>query len=145
MDGNSDDDESFGQQYGNAVDLANHSKEKAFTADPKTRRTINIAKDRHGRIELFQYYTKHGAPVYIIGVTNNKGDFNMTTEQAFIRLGKERKNAVLGQWIDKKGRRFRDTAFIISGITEEKALSLKFKYNQKEIVMLTKDEKYYHI
>ena len=54
----------------------------------------------------------------MIGATSNTGgDFNETTRKAYVALKMEDRNALLGQWTDPDGSRFRDANFTVSGIS----------------------------
>ena len=51
----------------------------------------------------------------------------------------EGRRALLGQWVDPDGRRFRDTSFVVSGIGRREALTYKSLYDQKEILEVERD------
>ena len=92
------------------------------TFDPGTGMMIELAREEDGA-KFFDMFAKGGRPVYVIGATNNTGgDFNEVTREACIALRVEGKRALLGQWTDPDGRRFRDTSFAVSGIGRREAV-----------------------
>ena len=78
------------------------------------------------RARFFDSFRKGEQPAYVIGATNNTGgDFDEVTREAYIALRMEGRRALLGQWVDPDGRRFRDTIFVVSGIDRSEALTYK--------------------
>ena len=53
------------------------------------------------------------------------GDFNEATKDAYVALRTEGRHALLGQWTDPDGRRFRGTVFAVSGIGRREAATGK--------------------
>ena len=50
----------------------------------------------------------------------------------------EGRNALLGQWTDPDGCRFRDASFVVSGISLRQALTFKSLFEQQEILEVTR-------
>ena len=50
----------------------------------------------------------------------------------------EGRNALLGQWTDPDGSRFRDASFVVSGISLRQALTFKSLFEQQEILEVTR-------
>ena len=101
--------------------------------------TMSDLSREEDRIRFFDRFTKDGDPVYLISVTNNTGgDFNEATRRAYVALKMESKNALLGQWTDPDGSRFRDVSFAISGISLRQALTFKSLFEQQEILEVTR-------
>ena len=86
------------------------------------------------KTRLFNEFTYNAQPVYIVGTTNNKRDFDEATRNVYVQLRREGKEAMLGQWTNRKGVRYRDVIFVISGISREQALKYKKQYVQIAIV-----------
>ena len=102
---------------------ANSEYDRGIMGFPKTGRNVTFeptggmvsdpSRDED-RVRFFDRFTKDGDPVYLIGATNNTGgDFNETTRRAYAALRMEGRNALLGQWTDPDGSRFRDASYRI--------------------------------
>ena len=110
-----------------------------ITFDPGTGTMIELAREED-RTRFFDRFTKGGQPVYVISATNNtSGDFSEVTREAYIALRMEGRRALLGQWTDPDGHRFRDTSFVVSGIGRREALTYKSLYDQQEILEVERD------
>lgn len=120
---------------------ANSEYDRGIRDFPKTGRNVTFEpaggmvtdlSSEEGRARFFDKFTKGGEPVYLIGATNNTGgDFNEYTRRAYVTLKMEGRNALLGQWTDPDGNRFRDAGFAVSGISFRQALTLKACSNNK--------------
>lgn len=101
--------------------------------------TIDLA-NKESRARFFNRFASGGQPVYVIGATNNMdGNFNDVTRDTYITLRMKGMRALLGQWTDPDGRRFRDTIFTVSGIKLREALIFKRLYDQQEILEVARD------
>lgn len=107
------------------------------TYNPRNRSYINITKIEE-KTRLFDEFARNDMPVYILGVTNNKGDFNKCTRNVYVQLREEGGNAMLGQWTDGENI-YRDVVVVLSGITRDRALNYKKQYEQLIIVEIQKN------
>ena len=115
------------------------STNRNITFDPGTGTMIELAREED-RTRFFDRFTKGGQPIYVIGATSNtSGDFSEVTREAYIALRMGGRRALLGQWTDPDGHRFRDTSFVVSGIGRREALTYKSLYDQKEILEVKRD------
>lgn len=101
--------------------------------DPKRRLCVDLAK-REERDGFFDEFSKGGMPVYIVGVTNNRGDFCDETEYIYVSLCAGGNTVTLGQWTAPDGAIYRDVTLVVSGITENEALRYKRRYGQLSIM-----------
>jgi len=102
-------------------------------------RVIWKTGDRKTGAEVYRRYGRNGRPVWIIAVTNNIGDFNDTTKEAFRRLLNGDGYPSVGTWTDPEtGLVYNDTVLLFSG-TRTDAERIKRKYGQKEIVEVRED------
>lgn len=114
---------------------ANSEYDRGIRDFPRTDRNVTFEpagglvadlSRKEDRVMFFDKFTKGGDPVYLIGATNNTdGDFNETTRRAYVALKVEGRNALLGQWADPDGNRFKDTSFAVSGIPLKQTLMFK--------------------
>ena len=113
--------------------------DRNITFDPSIGMTMELAREED-RAGFFDRFTKGGQPVYVISATNNtSGDFDEVTRQMYIALRMKGRRALLGQWTDPDGCRFRDTSFVVSGIGRREALTYKSLYDQEEILEVERD------
>ena len=113
--------------------------DRNITFDPVTGMAIGLTGEEE-RARFFDSFRKGEQPAYVIGAANNTGgDFDEVTREAYIALRMEGRRALLGQWVDPDGRRFRDTIFVVSGIDRSEALTYKSLYDHQEILEVTKD------
>ncbi len=91
-------------------------------------------KNNKVKRRFFDMFTNNGKPVYIIGITDNAGDFDDYSKAAYVWLRSEQKEAMLGQWTDPRGIRYRDVLLVISGISRNLALKYKRRYSQMSIM-----------
>ena len=127
---------------------ANFEYDRGIMDFPKTGRNVTFEPTggmvsdlsrEEDRVRFFDRFTKDGDPVYLIGATNNTGgDFNETTRRAYVALKMGGRNALLGQWTDPDGSRFRDASFAVSGISIRQALMFKSLFGQQEILEVTR-------
>ena len=101
--------------------------------DPKRRLRVDLAK-REEREGFFDEFSKGGMPVYIVGVTNNRGDFCDETEHIYVSLCAGGNTVMLGQWMAPDGAIYRDVTLVVSGITEDEASGYKLQYAQLSIM-----------
>ena len=105
---------------------------------PRTGRCMKL-KNRDSVRVFFEEHTRNGDPVYMIGVTNNRDDFNENTRNAYVSLRMGAKDATVGRWADAEGSVYNDVIAIMSGISREQALKYKKQYRQISIVAIERD------
>ena len=128
----------YAKEYDQAVDAITKHGSGNITYNPLTGSYKDFEKPEDVR-KVFEEFTDDGMPVYVIGVTNNEGDFDRYTKEAYVILRMDKKDAVLGQWIGPLGATYRDVALVLSGISREQALNYKTKYDQQSIVVIQKN------
>lgn len=101
--------------------------------DPRRRLCVDLAK-REERGAFFGEFSKGGMPVYMVGVTNNRGDFCGETEHTYVSLCAGGNTVTPGQWTAPDGAIYRDVILIVSGISENEALSYKRQYGQLSVM-----------
>ena len=89
--------------------------------------------------KFFSKFTDSDLPVYLIGITNNRGDFNDATKEAYVQMRSQQKEVMLGQWMSPHGNTYRDVILALSGISKDLALKYKKQYGQISIVVINKD------
>lgn len=109
-----------------------------FSYDPATGIRTNVT-DKGDQCRLLDNHSVDGMPVYLVGVTNNRGEFNRDAENAYVELIMAGKTAIMGQWADTTGTTYKDVVLVASGIDEDGARILEKAYRQMPIVEVARD------
>ena len=131
-------EDSYVEDYERGVDAIRRYGPENVTYIPRTGKCMKLKNQDSVRM-FFEEYTRNGNPVYIIGVTNNRDDFNEYTRSAYVSLRTDAKDATVGRWADAEGLTYNDVIAIMSGISREQALKYKKQYRQISIVVIEKN------
>ena len=126
------------EDYNRGVNAIRQHKRKNTTYVPGAGMCMSLDSQEQVRM-FFEKHTRNGDPVYMIGVTNNRGDFNEHTQRAYVSLRMEAREATLGRWADPEGTVYNDIIVVMSGISREQALKYKKQYMQLSIVVIDRD------
>jgi len=126
----------YRREYDGGVEAITRHGSGDITYNHRSGSCVDLEKPEE-RTRFFGEFTKGGLPVYIVAVTNNEGDFNEATRDAYVSMRMAGNEVMLGQWTGPGGRTYRDVSVVVSGITQEQALKYKKQYGQFMIARVT--------